>query len=288
MCACAVWRFCVVYACSIFGARAPAPTHVARRARLLSHPLICRGLQTPSKAPSDVCGWFWLRPTDLAAGAPTEGLALVAEAPEADASTPVVKDANGSCCGVIAVAIAVAVTAAVAAMLRGACMVCVRVRFRTAVWWMGLVTWSCIARFAPSGPAARVVFVGSAAPVGWSRVCGGVQFPQTGPTQAAVEAHRMLLIADLFSLGCLMYFTISLGGHPFDPVTTREASLREGRRPQLGGLQVCGQRRMLQHLFLPACLPSFPPPRSPLVRRAPCRFRRCECRSLKCIAFSRC
>lgn len=41
---------------------------------------------------------------------------------------------------------------------------------------------------------------------------------------------------DLFSLGCLMYYTLTLGKHPYDPIDKREAKIRAGKPPNLSAL----------------------------------------------------
>lgn len=73
------------------------------------------------------------------------------------------------------------------------------------------------------------------------------------PTSGFKLAHAQLLKSDLFSLACLMFYTLTLGKHPYDPLPRREDKIRLGQDPDLSSLNDSPEAQHVIGCFLGRC-----------------------------------
>ena len=65
------------------------------------------------------------------------------------------------------------------------------------------------------------------------------------PVDDAPPRPRTTCAVDIFSAGCLSYYTLTLGLHPFGSALSRQANILEGRLPDLGALNPDRHRHAL-------------------------------------------
>jgi hypothetical protein len=109
-----------------------------------------------------------------------------------------------------------------------------------------------------SPPGVAAVKALSENSTGWSSqaVLGGLECspPSAGTgSDTSKQAHAKLLKSDLFSLACLMFYTLTLGKHPYDPVARREEKIRLGQEPDLTPLNDSPEAQHVIGCFLGHC-----------------------------------